>query len=362
MKKSVFVLSMIVTAVLFGGCGSRQSDTAAQNTAEAAVSTVQENGNGTEERTDTAGTEQKDTAGSTGNYEGLEVNLGDQNSFFIIKLAEAYGFLDEEFAGEGITFHVDNFSNGTGLIEAFASKSEDFGVSGTLPIISAIANGSDIKILATSKWTQRGFAYVAAPGSGIEKLEDLKGKRIGNSVGTNTHLVELKLLHAVGLSSEDVTLENLSDNLTPLLSGDIDAAVLTGANLSKAVDAGATVIADCSYADFNVINSFVVRGEFAEQYPEVVSRLLKVMEKTTQYIYDHPDEAMEKFSELTQIEVTDAKFAWDSWDHGLSVDDEHFIKPIEESYEFLVDTGAVEDGLNITDFFDTSYYEAIPKD
>lgn len=359
MKKSAFILSMIVTVALLGGCGTKSADAPQAGDGAAETAVVQEKETGAEATAEREGTEQ--AADKTENYEGLEVNLGDQNSFFIIKLAEAYGFLDEEFAGEGITFHVDNFSNGTGLIEAFASKSEDFGVSGTLPIISAIANGSDIKILAASKWTQRGFAYVAAPGSGIETLEDLKGKRIGNSVGTNTHLVELKLLNSAGLSSEDVSLENLSDNLTPLLSGDIDAAVLTGANLSKAVDAGATVIADCSYADFNVINSFVVRGEFAEKYPELVSRLLKVMEKTTQYIYDHQDEALEKFSELTQIEVEDARFAWDSWDHGLSVGEEHFIKPIEESYEFLVDTGAVEDGLNIADFFDTSYYEAIQE-
>lgn len=64
---------------------------------------------------------------------------------------------------------------------------------------------------------------VGAPG--IEKVEDLKGKKVGLEEGFVTHLLLLKALEINGIPSDEVTIVNTPTNETPQVLG------------SKAVDA-----------------------------------------------------------------------------------------------------------------------------
>lgn len=64
--------------------------------------------------------------------------------------------------------------------------------------------------------------------SGIRKLTDLKGKKVGYSVaGVETALITT-MLHSVGLTAADVTLINVNFALvTSLMSGEVDAVIGT---------------------------------------------------------------------------------------------------------------------------------------
>jgi putative hydroxymethylpyrimidine transport system substrate-binding protein len=67
---------------------------------------------------------------------------------------------------------------------------------------------------------------MALPGSGVVKLKDLKGKKIGYSVAGVEDVLIGTMLQAVSLSIKDVTLVNVNFNIvTALLSKQVDAVI-----------------------------------------------------------------------------------------------------------------------------------------
>lgn len=88
-------------------------------------------------------------------------------------------------------------------------------------VINDYSNGNDM--------------VVAKPG--IEKVAELKGKKIGVEVGLVSHLLLLKALENNGLSEKDVTLVNVPTDQTPqaLKSGSVDAIVAWQPNSGQAL-------------------------------------------------------------------------------------------------------------------------------
>ena len=76
-------------------------------------------------------------------------------------------------------------------------------------LINDYSNGNDMLVAA----------------AGIEKVADLKGKKIGVEVGFVAHLLALKALESAGLSADDVTFVNTPTDETPqvLSAGAVDA-------------------------------------------------------------------------------------------------------------------------------------------
>ena len=73
--------------------------------------------------------------------EKLEVHLGDQPSFFILKIADHNGYFTEEFEGTNISIVVDNFVNqGSAIVEAMNAGDVQLGVIGTMPLVTADAS------------------------------------------------------------------------------------------------------------------------------------------------------------------------------------------------------------------------------
>ena len=72
---------------------------------------------------------------------------------------------------------------------------------------------------------------------GINKIADLKGKKIGVEIGFVGHLLVLKALETTGLKESDVTLVNVPTNDTPtaLASGDVDAIAAWQPNSGQAL-------------------------------------------------------------------------------------------------------------------------------
>ena len=74
-------------------------------------------------------------------------------------------------------------------------------------------------------------------GPGIERLEDLRGRKVGVEVGFVDHLLLLNALEKAGMSESDVELVNLPTNETPqaLASGGVDAIAAWQPNSGQAL-------------------------------------------------------------------------------------------------------------------------------
>ena len=194
--------------------------------------------------------------------------------------------------------------------------------------------------------------------SGIKQTEDLKGKKVAVKFSSNEHEMLLTLLANAGLSDTDVEIVNMSsdDSLNSLLSGDVDATVLRGDQLKAADDSGAVVIADNSETGI-VANLLIGREAFVVEHPDVVTGVLKVLEKTKQWIDENPEKTVDLFVEQTGTDPEAAQVSFESRSRSISIDEDKFIDPIQRTIDFLVSQGTIEDSLTVDAIIDTTYYE-----
>lgn len=138
---------------------------------------------------------------------------------------------------EKIPFKVEaaNFTSGVESVEALRSGAADLARVGDVPPISAQRSGTIEPIVLAQQGTWGTTKFVINADRGIEKLSDLKGKKIAYSEGTSVALVVQRALLATGLKVSDVTLVEvpLGSNYETLASGAVDAATFGEPNLSK---------------------------------------------------------------------------------------------------------------------------------
>ena len=290
--------------------------------------------------------------------EELEVHLGDQPSFFILKIADYNGYFTEEFEGTGVKIVVDNFVNqGSAIVEAMNAGNVQLGVIGTMPLVTADANGSGFKALASVNLSVDGFKLYAGAGKGITTVEEFKGKKIAVKFSSNEHEMLLTLLAKAGLGDTDVEIVNMSadDSLNSLITGDVDGAILKGDQLNAANASGANIVADNSQSGL-IGNYLIGREDFITAHPEVVTGVLKVLEKAKVWIDENPEKTVDIFAELTNTDREVTKTSFESRTRSISIDEDKFAAPINRTLEFLKGQGTIDDSLKLEDILDPGYY------
>src|SRR6202022_359216 len=123
----------------------------------------------------------------------------------------------------------------------------------------------------------------------INKIEDLKGKRVAVTRGTDPHIFLVRALQSVGLTERDITpvLLQHPDGKTALIRGDVDAwAGLDPMMAAAEVEDGARLFYRKPEANtWGILN---VREEFLKDHAEVVRRVLTVYEEARRYSLAHP--------------------------------------------------------------------------
>ncbi|GAA0898166.1 ABC transporter substrate-binding protein [Virgisporangium aurantiacum] len=128
-----------------------------------------------------------------------------------------------------------NLGAGPDIIQGFRAKSIDIANNAGIPPIQARAINVDAKIVAVQSVPIPIYKLATIPGSGINSLADIKGKKIAFSQGQAQGVVVLRTIKELGLKNSDVTLVPLTSNqfFTALQSKQVDAAPLGEPSLTK---------------------------------------------------------------------------------------------------------------------------------
>lgn len=272
-------------------------------------------------------------------------------------IADQQGFFKEEF-GEEVEVQLSVFASGPPIIEAFTAGQVDFCFVGDQPAIQGIANGLDIKILASYASTEAGNALIATPKSGIKTLADIKGKKIGYTVGSVGHQLLLKFLSSQNLTETDAELLNLSlaDMYASLQAGTIDAAITWEPYITNSVSEGiATLIQDGTGYKYNV-NVIAGSSEFVSQNPDITARLLKVFDKAAVWADEHPDESLKIIGEASSIDPGAFKASFEKFNRSLFLDAKK-IDSIKDTADYLYKQGLIRKEVDVTNIIDTTYLQ-----
>jgi len=211
------------------------------------------------------------------------------------------GLLENEFSKDGIGIRWVQTLGSNKALEFLNAGSIDFGsTAGSAALLGKI-NGNPIKsiyVYSRPEWT----ALVTRKDTPIAKIEDLKGKRIAVTRGTDPHIFLVRALLSVGLSEKDISevLLQHPDGKTALIRGDVDAWAGLDPMMAQAqVEDGARLFYRNTDANtYGILNS---REEFLKTYPELTRRVLAVYETARKYCLANYNDEKRVFMEVTKL-------------------------------------------------------------
>ena len=183
------------------------------------------------------------------------------------------------FAKYGIESEPVLLRSGATLVTGMASGDILIGRTAGAAVLSAVAAGHDIKMLATFS-SRNSYDVVARPN--IKRPEDLRGKRLAiNSVGGGTWIGAMLWLEHFGIDPQrdQILLQSIGDQgvqSQALESGTVDVVFVDSVYSKLLKQKGMNIIAE--YSDLKqplVSQSTIVPHAFLRQFPDVAEGYLK---------------------------------------------------------------------------------------
>jgi sulfonate transport system substrate-binding protein len=209
--------------------------------------------------------------------------------------------VEKEFEKDGIGIRWVQTLGSNKALEFLNAGSIDFGSTAGSAALLAKINGNPIKsiyVFSRPEWT----ALVTRKDTPINKIEDLKGKRVAVTRGTDPHIFLVRALLSVGLSEKDITpvLLQHPDGKTALIRGDVDAWAGLDPMMAQAqVEDGARLF--YRNKDANTWGILNASEDFLKAYPEHTRRVLAVYEEARKFSLAHYDDEKRVFMDITRL-------------------------------------------------------------
>jgi sulfonate transport system substrate-binding protein len=203
------------------------------------------------------------------------------------------GWLEEELADQGYTVEWILSGGSNVAIANLNADAINIGSSAGSAAFAAHANGAAINTVGV--FSQPNWAtLVVGKDSNITSVEQLAGKKIAATTGTDPYFFLLQSLAEVGLSTADVEVVNLphADGQKALENGDVDAwAGLDPLAATSELNAGSKII--YSNPAFNSWGVLSATTKFITEKPEIVELVLTQYERARAWILENQDGAVE---------------------------------------------------------------------
>lgn len=220
------------------------------------------------------------------------VRIGYQKAATTLSLLKSRGDLEKAFAASGGSVTWSEFPAGAPMLEAMNAGAIDFGYTGESPPIFAQAGGNPVRYVAYDPWSPKAEAIVVKKDSPIQKVEDLKGKKVAVAKGSNTIYLLTAALKSVGLSYNDITPAYLSpaDARAAFEGGNVDAWAIWDPYLAVAEEAaGARIIQDATGIAPNR-GYYLAAQSFVEKQPQALKTVLEQVKQVSDFAKSNPSE------------------------------------------------------------------------
>jgi NitT/TauT family transport system substrate-binding protein len=196
----------------------------------------------------------------------------------------------ERFLPPGTTVAITPFEAPADCKDAVVGGTVDFGTFGIAAAILSATMHQPIVVIGSE--CNKGMAIVAGKNSGIDKLADLKGKRVAIWPGSTQEVFVLERLRMEGMSVRDITpvRVSFSEMHAALARGDVDAYVGAEPAPSVSLSTGVGKIVEYPYStpmgSLNMI--LATNRDVAEKQPELAKLMVSLQRQASAYAMGDP--------------------------------------------------------------------------
>ncbi len=196
---------------------------------------------------------------------------------------------------------------------------------------------------------------------GIEKVRDLKGKRVGIILGTIHAFYLGRFLDLNGMNMGDITLVDVKtseETVNALINGTVDAVVVAEPFASSAKDSlGANAVVWRVQSSQSLYGLVVSTEEWIKRHPELVTRFLKSLAQAEDYLLRNPVEAKAIMQKWLNVDVAFVQVAWSRNQFSLSLD-QALIAAMEDEARWMIANNLTSE-KKIPDFLNYIYEDGL---
>lgn len=304
---------------------------------------------------------QASAADSNGNSSSV-VNIAIQPSaaFIPLYIARENGWIEEALKDQGVEVNWNDFESGPPMNESLASGSSDIGVMGDVPTVSSIAAGQNNEIIAMAADGAKSYALLVSADSDISSPAELKGKKIGTTVGSTGHNLIDKLLSQNNLDiNSDVELVNIAtgDAATVLSTNAVDAVAIWEPNVTRLVaDGTAKIIGEGPDCGLLGVNPIIARAEFAQNNPEIIRVIIEQYARGVAALDNLDEETKNKVADDLSLDANLLSDVAAKYEYTVKISDED-VENLQDTIAFLVKIGNLDKEYQIKDYVKKEYVE-----
>lgn len=211
---------------------------------------------------------------------------------------------DNSFAKEsGASVDWRKFDSGAGVLRAMASGDVQIGNIGSSPL--AVAAAQKLPIEAFLLASQLGNSEALVVKKNITTPKDLIGKRIAVPFISTTHYSLLAALKHWGIKPSQVQLVNLQPPaiIAAWQRGDIDGAYVWAPAVNELEKEGKVLTDSAEVGSWGspTLDVWVVRKDFAQQHPEIVTAFARSALDAQQAYLNSPDSWLKQSDNLSKL-------------------------------------------------------------
>ena len=168
----------------------------------------------------------------------------------------------------------------------------DVNTFGLFDLLDYIAHGADLVAIINADYSTGAEKLIARPG--IEQLADLKGKKIAVSQNSYFAYILEVAMERAGLTTKDVQVVDIRRERAneALIKGEVDALLTLEPYATQGLDATkGRDLFDTSQIPGLAPTLIVFKRKFIEERQKDVIAFVKVWQRATTFIKEHPDEA-----------------------------------------------------------------------
>ncbi len=263
------------------------------------------------------------------------------------------------YAEEGLDVTFNHGSPELNPVKMILTKSDEFGLLGG-PDTLLVARGKSqpLKAIAVFHKNANFVVLLSLKKSGLTKVEDLQGKKVGFYYGH----ISTDILHAL-FNKEKISVQevDVGYNYSQLVSGQIDAQFAFRPTAGIDLPEKGIEINSIDPKDYGVSShgyTLFAREDFIEKNPKTTEKFLRATLKGLKYSVNYPKESIEILAKYdAKINENIELKRLHIYNEPVSKNPYGFMdtQMFQETYDRLLTEKVVEKPFNVDDAFDTSF-------
>ena len=295
--------------------------------------------------------------GYSGKMESIAIAYSPFESTALLWLAEDQHF----FSRNGLNITLRKYDAGVGALDGMLKGEADIGVGiAEFPMVGRVLQKVKIRIFGNIDKAE--FIYlVGRKDRGIEKVSDLKGKRVGTTLRTAAHFHLGRFLNLHGMNMQDITLVDVKtpeEWVNAIVNGDIDAIATAQPYVNSIKERlGTNAVVWSAQSSQPLYGLIISTDEWITKHPELASRFLKSLAQAEEYAIRNPAEAKAIIQKRLNLDAAYMETVWSQNQFSLSLD-QALILTMEDEARWMIKNNLTTE-KQVPDFLNYIYEEGL---